>query len=283
MSKEIGIPGKHFWRALAYAYNACPSNDASPRLSHVAFCGDKIIGSDGCVWQVGILPQHAALEESIAVARESIDELLIGLDYAHRISKRHSGPFEVYLRPEHVVIKYGTRDKDRIEHDLLLCNLGELPKEWKPPVSKKAGELKMTKLDFGCGRMIEALKWFRSWEKDHGTFRFHSDSDDAKLSPLRIDIDCDGDLVAQAYLLPEDAPPAQLPPDDPLFKGKNGPARSQSILDLDLSVKPKPAEGAADPKTRKGKGGKGKAAKDAENGNGDDDADETEEEGTAAH
>jgi hypothetical protein len=269
--RDIGISGRHFWRALAYAFDACPSSDASPRLSHVAFIGDKVIGSDGTRWHVGLLPSHGALDEPIVVARESVEELLIGLDYANRIAKRHSGPFQVFVHPERVVIKFGTRDKDQIEHDLILCKLGELPSEWKPPVSKKAPELKVSALHYGCGKVIEALKWYRSWEKDHGTFTFHADADAGKLAPFRIDITCDGEVVAQSYLLPEDAPPAQLPPDDPLFKGKTGPARSQSILDLDLSLKPIQS---TDPKKRK-KGKKGKKA-EADAGN-KEDTDEKDE------
>lgn len=234
MSKAAAaVSGQHLLRALAYALKAVPKDDAGARLQHVSFFRHKIVGADGQRWHVGLLPIEAAVSLPVAVTKSSADELVMALDYCRRVAKRHSASFEVRLEREEnnlvATIRYGA--KHEIEHKLYGVDVGQMPLEWREPVPDTAPELQGKQSEIHCGHMIDATKWYRAWEKDHGSFRTFGVGGS---SPVRLDIACGGDLVAQAYLLPVDHPPAELAPDEPLLEGVQAEKRSQSNLDLVL-------------------------------------------------
>jgi hypothetical protein len=220
--------GKFYWRALAYAHKAVPSDDAGSRLQHISFIGHRIIGADGERWHVGLLPEDVDLPP-MAVARGCVQSLLLGLEYAWRMSKRNSGDFSVRQDDEHVVIEYGAPHP--IDHALVKIDTGrgKLPAKWKEPVRANAPVLEGNQSSLRCGHMLEAMKWYRAWDTDHGTFTLRGDGG---ASPVRVDLTAGGELVANAFLLPVDHPPAQLPADEPLLAGEK--AKSQSNLDLEL-------------------------------------------------
>lgn len=241
----VAVAGKHYLRALAYAHKCCPSDDATARIQHVVFVENKIVCSDGQRWHVGVLPDDFLVSTPIAVARESISELLLGLEYARRIAARHNSTFLVWMNETHVEIEYA---KKTLVHELLKVDVGRIPSEWREPVPADAPALIGPQSEIRCGHMNEATKWYKAWDHDHGTMKFRGLGEN---HPLRIEVIAGGDLVAYAILLPVDRPPAQLRPDEPLFN-QGGEAPGQSILDLDLEgIAPQLVD---KPKRRKGKG-----------------------------
>ena len=229
MTTPATMSGQHFYRALAYAFKACPSDEGSSRLQHVAFVGNKVIGADGERWHVGLLAEDVDLP-AMTVARGSISDLLMGLEYCRRMAKRTQGSFQVSINGEHLRIDYGA--KQPLEHELAVLNLGKLPRQWQEPVAPDAPFLTLAASDIRCGHMQEAMKWHRSWEEDYGTFKLRGAGGN---EPVRLDVTASGELVAIAFLLPVNHPPAELPGEPDLFTGEAGKEKSQSILDLDLS------------------------------------------------
>lgn len=236
MSKSIG--GIILFRAAQYAFGACPKDDRSARMQHLVFVGDRIVGSDGERWHVGRLPPGCSVKKPMAVTRESVCELLLGLEYTRRMAKR-SGHFETKIAGDLVTIKYGDKI---LEHRLDEIDVGDIPMLWTPPVSDDAPSLAGEQAEFRCGHVQDAMKWHKSWERDYGTVKTFGLGGN---NPVRYDIVSGGDLVVQAYLLPVAHTPAQLPDDAPLLeKGK----RRQSVLDLNLNPPPPSdlPEGAAE-------------------------------------
>lgn len=235
--QEPVIDGKHFFRALGYAMKACPSSEGQARFSHVAFVDHRIVCSDGERWHVGVLPLECKLSQPFIAARESVQELLLGLEYALKISKRHNQPFTVRMAADGgVTLSFGGGAP--IEHKMVACDVGHVPDEWVEPVSPDAPALP-TPPEMHCGAIKEAMQWYRSWDRDHGTCTFRGAGGNA---PVRVDIVSGGDQVACAFLLPTTHAPAQLVHDEPLFESLNPGRRiGQSILDLQLDGDGTPA------------------------------------------
>lgn len=234
------VSGLNFYRALAYAFKACPKDETKARLQHIAFIGNQIIGADSERWHVGILHEDVEIEP-MTVARSSIANLLRGLDYCRHQSKANSGTFQVILDGNMVRIEYAARLP--IEHEFAVLNLGKLPKQWVPPVPDDAPILSVASSDIRCGHMKEAMAWHRSWEEDFGTFKQRGRGGN---EPVRLEVTASGELVAVAFLLPVNHAPAELPGEPDLFTGGEQKERSQSILDLDLSGNGRPTVDADD-------------------------------------
>lgn len=228
---EITVNGRAFWRALAYAFQIVPTSEQQSKLAQVVFLDRRVICSDGRRWFVGWLPSDAILETPLVVAKESIDELLLGLAYADKIARRHGGSFFVKITGLEVELHYAEK---LIRHRLVEVPVGYIPKEWVEPVPPDAPILGSLPA-LACGDVGEAVKWWRSWDKDYGSVTFRGLGVD---HPARFDIEVDGDQVSSAFLLPAKRAAAQLPPDEPLFAGAAGPMRGQSILDLTLEEQP---------------------------------------------
>lgn len=243
---NAAVNGAHLLRALGYALKAVPKDDGRVRFQHVTFFRHKIVGADGQRWHVGLLPEDAALETPVAVTKASADELVMALDYCRRIANRHKRQFEVTLvegEVDGLIVKLDYGAKHEIEHVLDAVDVGHIPDEWQEPVPEDAPALNSRHPELHCGAMIDASRWYRSWERDHGSVSMFGIGG---TNPVRLDIACSGDLVAQAYLLPVDHPPAELEADEPLLEGtKSGPKRGQSNLDLVIDANA-PMEASAD-------------------------------------
>ncbi len=248
MSK-ITVNGRAFWQALAYAFEICPSGDSSQRLAHVVIIDRRIICADGTRWHVGMLPEDVAVERPMVIARESVRELLIRLEFADKIARIHGGGFFVHLSGYNVTLQYGS-DEEESHQKLIDVNVGHIPESWTEPVSSSAPEIPSSELH--CGHVIDAAKWWQSWEKDHGRI---TPRGQGPGKPVRFDITNKGNLVGVAFILPPTATAAQLPPDEPLFVGTTEELRGQSILDLSLELPPLPASPAraSSPKATKAK------------------------------
>ena len=224
MSKTIN--GKTFLRAVRFAFSVCPKSDAGAREQHVVFIDDRVVCSDRERWHVGYLPEGSGTKKPFAIIRASIEDLILGLDYTRKMSER-SGNFEIKYNADQVTIKYGTKV---LEHELLAADVGYIPEIWMPPVSDAAPLLQGDHAELHCGHVRDAMSWYRSWDKDHGTFKAYGDGGN---KPVRYDLVAGGDIVAKAYLLPADRAPAVLPENEPLLdKARGGQKRGQSILDL---------------------------------------------------
>lgn len=224
------IDGKLFLRTLSYALKACPASEDMTRLAHVAFVGNKIVCSDGMRWHVGVLPKECAIGETFIAARESAQELVLGLEYALKISRRHSSQFYVSMDSDGlVIIAFGANND--IAHHLAECEVGYVPDVWEEPVSPDAPPLSEA-AELHCGSLKEAMQWYRSWDKDHGRCKLSGKGGD---DIVRVDIMSDDTSVACAFLMPTTRPPAYLVHDEPLFSNLNpGRKVGQSILDLQL-------------------------------------------------
>lgn len=241
------IGGRHFLRALTYAMRACPTGDAQVRLAHLVFHQNRIIASDGRRWHIGILPKEAGLHRPFAVTRESCETLKLSLEYAERMSRTKGTGFHVELHggvvdgPEstdvEVQVYYGA--KNPICHPLANCPVGYIPEQWEEPVAVDAPVQPLASFD--CGRAREAMWWYRSWDKDHGTFTSRIADGIA-----RLDIECGNELVAAAFLLPDSMPAAQLVHDEPLFESLHNRKVGQSILDLQIDGDGAPAQPSFD-------------------------------------
>lgn len=245
METTIEMNALHFLRALTYANRAIPKDDAKSRMQHLVMIGNRLIGADGERWHVGILDEEIDIPP-MAIARQSVLDLKLDLEHARRRAKRYGGSFSVELEIEdeetaRAKIVYGAPTP--LICKLAVLNLGKLPTKWKEPVEQDAPSGPVTG-ELRTGHLQEAMKWHRSWEKDHGTCHTRGRGGD---EPLRIDIEAGGELVATAILLPIKHVPAQLPLDDngqaDLYRKPDG--RSQSILDLDLT-----GDGQPDPQRK---------------------------------
>lgn len=259
MSK-ITVPGRSMWQAIAYAYEAAPSGDDGARMAHLVFVGNRVIGADGMKWHVGYLFDKLEVPKPLVVARESIRELLHRLEFADKISRWHGGDFLVHLDGYTVEIEYG---EEKMRQKLIDVPVGHVPDKWSPPVREKAPELPSSEIH--CGDVIQAAKWWQSWEKDHGRIKW---TGEGPGKPVRADITHRGDIVATAFILPPTMSAAQLPLDEPLFSGsRKGPPKGQSILDLELTVTPRivlPKDETTQPGTKVAKGRMKKGATDKE-------------------
>lgn len=236
MSK-ITIPGRSFWQSLAYSYEAIPTDDGAARLAHLVILGNRCIGSDGMKWHIGYLFDKLEVPKPLVIARESVKELLYRLEFADKISRWHGGDFLVHLDGYQVSIEFG---EEVMRQKLIDVPVGHVPDKWDSPVRKNAPELPSSEVH--CADVIQAAKWWQSWEKDHGRIKW---SGEGPGKPVRADITHRGDVVATAFILPPTMSAAQLPPDEPLFKGQHkGPPKGQSILDLELSDLPRPTPAA---------------------------------------
>jgi len=226
------VDGKHMLRALSYAFRVCPKADELSRMAHAVFIDRRIICSDGLSWHVGYLPPEAALGQPLVVARNSIHELKLALEYALRVANRHSAQFMVKMGAAGVVtIDYGARSP--IEHNLALCEVGDVPTSWEEPVDEAEAERVAMMDSFPSENFSRALVWYRSWDHDKGAFSIRSKGEGM---PVRLDVTSNGERVATAFLLPNGYPRAYLVPNEPLFeKLKTGRRVGQSILDLQIN------------------------------------------------
>jgi hypothetical protein len=238
MPKKITIDGRSAWQALAYAYEVCPAGDDS-KLSQVVLIDRRVVCSDGKRWHVGYLPEEAALTAPLVIARESIRELLRRIEFCDELARSHGGAFFLHMNGVEVELQYGD---ESMRQRLQSVNVGHVPSTWKPPVEDNAPAVAAAAVE--SGHMIDAAKWWRSWEKDHGTVQAFGHGPD---KPVRFDVRHRGELVGQSYVLASSAYAAQLPPDEPLFeKLDDGTPAGQSILDLRTDLPPpKRSEGKA--------------------------------------
>lgn len=237
MSKTNPMDGKTYLRALTYALLAVPTDDEKSALQHITYIENRIVGSDGHRRHDPRLT--ATFDEPIAVARISAQELVLALEYAHKVSKRKTGAFSVTHDGDEVRIDYGARHP--LVHPLSVVDTKSFPKnpnEWVPqdaPLNPGG----LGHLD--CGHVKDAMSWWKSWDKDLGTCEVRGGQDGG---PTRIDITCGGVRVATAFVLPYDHPSAEIRevlPMESMWNG-NGPApRGSSNLDLDLTGDGAPA------------------------------------------
>jgi hypothetical protein len=235
---ESRISGQHFLRALSYATKAAPDGSGSQRLSHLVFHNNRIIASDGKIWLVGILPTYAALDAPFAASKESCETLILGCDFARRMSKARGTSFDVELRQKdgelEAVIHYGARHP--IHHPLDSAKVGHIPAEWEEPVAPDAEHSDSMSFDPGYIKM--AVEWYKAWDHDHGEVSW---SIRGNGGAQRLDMIAGGDQVATAFILPSTWPAATLVHDEPLFEKINKRKVGQSILDLQLSRDGEPA------------------------------------------
>lgn len=223
------VNGKSYARALEYVYRACPNGDRVAGMAHVVFVRSKIVAADGDRWHVGYV--NSVQPHPVAVTRSSVRALLLGLEYAAKMSK----DFTVHQEGLVVEIHYGHKV---LEHELEASMVGAIPGEWEGPVSAEAPVIDQRGIQLHGDQVAAACKW----EKGLVTFRSEGDK-----RPIRADVTVEDELVATAYLLPVDHARAQLPPNEPLLeRGKPAKARrGQSILDLQLDIFAPPAQAAS--------------------------------------
>lgn len=224
--KKISVNGVAYQRALEFAFLACSGAEERSKLAQVVFLGPRVICSDGRSWFVGLFPDKQEIELPVVAARESVAELLLGLEYARRIAGRHHAGFYVEQDGLSVVIHYAERS---IKHKLAEVKCGHVPGDWKPPVADAAGAVaELPEFDTD-GPMHMVSKY---WRKHGGMVKWRGTGVD---QPFRGDIRIGKEIVAYAYGLPGNHHAAELPADEPLFNGM-GPPKGQSILDLSLDV-----------------------------------------------
>lgn len=231
-TQPVPMNGRSFLRALAYALRAVPSGDDHPDLQHITFIGKRIVGADGHRWHVGYLlaPQGA----TVSVTRESAQSLLRALEYAQRESKRH-GTFSVSRENTEVVIEYGA--KYPIAHPLSAVDVGAHPPTWDEPVPIDAPLNPAGLGHIDCGHLKALASWWKSWDKDYGTCEIRGGIDGG---PIRCDIVSGGEIVATAFALPADHPPAEIREPD-LFNGLKTFGRSNLELDWSGDGSPIPS------------------------------------------
>lgn len=218
------INGFQWHRALKFALAAAPV-DKGHRLAHVVLLGDEMVAADGRRWHVGLIPD-AERQKPIAVALESAKELLLGLDYAAKMAKRHGGGFFVGQDLDRVVIYYADR---QITHDLVRVDVRHMPDVFLHPVPDDAPPLAGPH-QIDADHVADATSW-----KGRCSVQFKGAGGD---QPVRVEITHQEDLVGLAFILPMDRGEAQLVPDEPLLQ-RTLPADQrlgQSVLDLQLDL-----------------------------------------------
>ncbi len=218
--------GRTYLRALVYALRAVPSDPDQASLQHVTFHHDRVTGADQSRRHDAYLPAQV---DTVSVSKSSAQELVMALEYALRVSKRRAGTFSVtHAADQEVIIEYGARHP--LIHQLQVVDVGKHPEttnDWVPADAALNPD-GLGHLD--CGHDADALKWRITGDKDPGTSQVRGGQDGG---PVRRDIVCAGRMVATAFILPMDHPPAELKDSLPLFGGETAPGRSN--LDLDLT------------------------------------------------
>ncbi len=236
--KTDPMDGKQYLRALLYALSAVPTDDEHKALQHVTYYADRIVGSDGKRRHDGYLP--AQFEEPVSVARLSVQELVLALEYAHKVSKRKSVTFSVTHDGDEVRIDYGARQP--LLHPLDVVDTEGHPKaitEWVP-VGAPLNPAGLGHLN--CDDVNAATDWRKSWDKHYGSLEIRGGVDGG---PVRIDVTASGDRVATAFLLPMDHPPAELSAQRDLFNRQGRTYEGRSNMALDLT-----GDGAAPPERK---------------------------------
>jgi hypothetical protein len=234
MSRNPGVNGKAFWRALAYCFKVVPKGDSNSALAHVVFLRDRIVAADGKRWHVGYLPSRL-VKEPIAIARQSIKYLLRGLDYAYFMTGGKDGAFFVEHDGKALVIHYGDK---KITHDLIESPVGEIPDEFTEPVPEDAPKLHDAALLCDASHLADAVERMTSWGVDHGLAELRGgDKGIVRVDVLtRTEDDDANERVGTAFILAKDSPPAVLPPNEPLLDGVVKDPGGQSVLSLRTDV-----------------------------------------------
>ncbi len=217
--------GRSYLRALSYAVKATPKEEERSRLQHVTFVGNRVVGADGTRWHVGYLP--TPVEATASYTRVSALNALNVLAFAERYSKRLGAAFSVTHHPDGMLVIECGLDGTVVTH-LGICDVGKHPPEFVEPVAPNAAPNPDGHIS--CDHDAEAKRWWRSWEKDKGTFQVRGGQDGG---PFRIDITNGGERVATAFLLPEDHVRAEIR--EPNLFDKRPAPYGKSNLELDLS------------------------------------------------
>lgn len=232
MKRSCMMDGKEFFRALAYAYAALPDDADRVGLQHVTFYRDRIIGSDGMARHDGHLPEEFA--EPCSITRVSARLLMLGLEYAHKVSKLMGQGFSIEhaagkadegskVIAHEIRIHYGSPMP--IVHPLELVDVGSHPDDFNEWVLRDAPQQPLDTVNVNLA--ARALRWYRAWDKDHGEMETRGGGEGESH---RIDIINDGKIVATAFLRPSGANAGELFT-DPLFNGVHG----KSNMELDFS------------------------------------------------
>lgn len=212
---------------LEYVLRVCPKADDNAAASHVVFYEGKLVASDTRRLHIGYVSTGggALRTAPVAVTRENLLELLDGLTYAVKISRRQNASCYAYREGPELLIQYGRKNL-KIEHELMQAIVGTIPSAWEPPVSASEEMMATEALRVDVDHMRAALKWPND-RVDDTIIRCAGDG-----RPVRVDLIVRESLAATAILLPRGRKAIQLDkPQQDLFV-KGGRQMGSSVLDL---------------------------------------------------